>query len=116
MPELHPRVLFCHKQQLSDSEPFIYWVTIVLERSPAKLVAHNYAQSHASINQNDMNPTLVHNGASYYDASLSMASKGGFYTSFDFRLTCSVSCQTNIILGADWLSRCWPPLYSGDIP
>jgi len=66
--------------------------------------------SEAFLFQNNINPILDKSGRNHRRASLSVPSVGGYYTSHEFCLVCSVTCKSDVVLGADWVSKCRPVL------
>ena len=82
------------------------------EGNPATIMVDT-ASPHSFISeeflfQNNLNPFLDASGHNHRKASLSVPSMGGYYTSNHFLLLCSVTCESDIVLGADWLSQCRP--------
>jgi hypothetical protein len=66
--------------------------------------------SEAFLFRNGLNPILDASGRNRTKASLRVPSLGGYYTSCDFLLLCSVTCKSDVVLGVDWLSQCQPVL------
>lgn len=77
---------------------------------PAKITV-DLSSPHSSLSesfmfQNAINSVLGPGGNYYIITSLSIPSEGGYYNSHRFQLAGSVTCQSDVILGNDWLSAC----------
>lgn len=88
----HPRVL-----GFAEEKPAVISVD---PSSPHSSIAEGF------LFRNNINPIFDPSGRRKYKATLSIPSLGGFYTSRCFPMLCSVLCDTDVVIGRDWLSEC----------
>jgi hypothetical protein len=59
--------------------------------------------SSAFLFRNSLHARLNSSGCEFAQLDISVPTQGGYYAASQLTLACSVACDTDIVLGADWL-------------